>query len=103
MICNFDRSTILAPNDVEDTDTFLDLASNGNDIWLPFKYFGVENYEMGYWKNYKSEQLATFLHFAPRNPDLGIGKLLQINKVRMYGEPPSGRSIKEHFSSRSMY
>ena len=34
MICNFDRSSILAPNDLEDAETFLDLASNGNDIWL---------------------------------------------------------------------
>ena len=37
MICNFDRSSILAPNDLEDAETFQDLASNGNDIWLPFK------------------------------------------------------------------
>jgi len=81
MICNFDRSSILAPNDLEDAETFLDLASNGNDIWLPFKYFDVINDEMGYWKNYKSDQMATFLHFAPRNPDLGRGNLLQINKV----------------------
>ena len=81
MICNFDRSSILAPNNLEDAETFLDLASNGNDIWLPFKYFDVENYDMGYWKNYKSDQMATFLHFAPRNPDLGRGKLLQINQV----------------------
>ena len=36
MICNFDRSSILAPNDLDDAGMFLDLASNGNDIWLPF-------------------------------------------------------------------
>ena len=81
MICNFDRSSILTPNDLEDAEAFLDLALNENDIWLPFKYFDVDNYDMGYWKNYKSDQMATFLHFAPRNPDLGRGKLLQINQV----------------------
>ena len=52
MICNFDRSSILAPNNLEDAETFLDLASNGNDIWLPFKYFDVENYDMGYFNSH---------------------------------------------------
>ena len=64
MICNYGRSSILAPNDLDDAETFLDLASNGNNIWLPFKYVDVENYDMGYWKNYKSDQMANFLHFA---------------------------------------
>ena len=84
MICNFDRSSILAPNDSEDIETFLDLAPNGNKIWLPFKYFDIDDFEMGYWKNYKSDQWATFLHFAPRNPDPRHGKLLQINQVKIF-------------------
>ena len=64
----------LAPNGFEDAETFLDLASNGNDIWLPFEYFDMDNYDMGYWKNYKSDQTVTLLHFAPRNPKLGLRK-----------------------------
>ena len=77
MICNFDRSEILAPNDLEDSEVFLDLTSNGTEIWLPFT-----NYDQnGFWENYKTGQLATFLHFAPRNPDTRVGPLLQINKV----------------------
>ena len=79
MICNFDRSSILAPNDLEDEETFLDLASNGNDIWFPFKYFDVDNSDLGYSKNYKSDQIVIFLHFAP--PEFGREKLLQVNQV----------------------
>ena len=81
----FVQTTWLKPKKAQNINrrrTILTQIVNFYHNFMTVDTIGLKNCPLRYgWKNFELDQMATFLHFASRNPDLRRGKLLQINQV----------------------
>lgn len=83
--CTMERAKIVAPGDESDAVLLAELA-NYRSIWLPWH----DRETHGIWQDYKTFEQATYLNFAPREPDGAEFGHLIMNKYAEFEDVDDG-------------